>query len=155
MSGVLGMVALLLVIGAVGFVALGRDAVGTVRDRFLDADGPKVSDLQAGECMQVPPSSETELVNVSTVACDQPHTAEVFAVFDLRGGWTSSDKVEHVVTARCTKRLAGYLGGPPNPLFHVVRLFPADQVAWERDPAAACILAAPGTATNSFKGAAR
>jgi hypothetical protein len=91
-----------------------------------------------------------------TVPCEQPHEAEVFAVFELaEGKFPGDQKVFDIVDRECTKRFEEYVGVPyDESRFGMTNVSPADKVSWYYDRGVTClILPDTGALTRSVKDA--
>jgi hypothetical protein len=76
----------------------------------VTAGSGDVFQLQLGQCFDSP-SATSQITDVPTVPCDQPHTNEVYAVFDLVGDAYPGDAVVQQQAAQgCLERFEPFVG---------------------------------------------
>jgi hypothetical protein len=87
-------------------IALVAVAIATDTDGTDVAGGDVRADqLTVGDCIGELPDGE-EVLNVSTVGCEEPHEGQVFAQFDLPDGeWPGEDSVTAQADSGCLERL--------------------------------------------------
>jgi hypothetical protein len=95
-------------IGLVLVVALGAFVL---RDRLSSA----ATDLQVGDCFDLPAQVQ-EIENVQHHPCTEPHTGEVFHVFDHavagEAAYPSEDSWATIIIAACHAKYEAYTGQP-------------------------------------------
>jgi hypothetical protein len=133
-------------------------ATGAHRDedgRVTDSGRVTVSGLQVGDC--VPSVHETnEQYMVDVVPCAEPHTAEVFATFDLDGKWTSREDVEELGQYGCYDRFRDYVGvAPRRSTLSVLYFAPFEETQYAHDPEVICLLVTKEPGTEALKGSRR
>jgi hypothetical protein len=116
-----------------------------------------------GDCLNEPPveGDEAEVVeSVRAAPCDQPHTGEVFALFDLPDGdFPGDDAVTTAAEEGCLEEFDAFVGlAYEESALDFYTLQPT-QDSWEQaeDREVVCVLEDPETpeVTGSLKGAAR
>jgi len=131
-----------------------------VRELADDDAERDVFELRAGDCFDDPPEAE-ELEAVSSVPCDDPHDAEVYAEF---AATTEGDDYpgESALIAEaergCFERFEPFAGIAPESTTLAIHFLAPTQQSWENvdDREITCIVADPsGPTTGSLEGAAR
>lgn len=98
-------------------------AVATSADRSADgmvvgAGSVSAMDLRIGDCITNPAagSDSREVLSVAAVPCSQPHTGEVYALFDLpSASYPGEAAVFSQAETRCVDLVAGYSPRPRTP----------------------------------------
>jgi hypothetical protein len=133
-------------------------ATGADRDetgRVTDGGRASALDLRVGDCLPDPGQTGRKQT-VDLVECDQPHRAEVYAVFDLEGEYTTDDEVTHLAESGCFDRFKDYVGvAPGKSSLTVYYLRPLNAVTFKRDPGVSCIALAADQLTVTLKGSKR
>lgn len=103
-----GMAAAVLV--AVFWEDLNDDPDRDEQGRIVNRGEISAFDVREGDCLNLPPSQE-EIYSVEAVPCDQPHQAEVYAVFELGGeAYPGDGRVVRSAEAGCNQRFPGAIG---------------------------------------------
>ena len=110
-------------------------------------------DLQAGDCLAAPPSSDPAEVMVSVVDCASAHRAETF----LRADIPVNAALDDVASQRCDAGLAQYIGRSPGGAFAITYLIDSVQDRTANNPypsTVICLLQDPAGAplTGSARG---
>jgi len=110
-------------------------------------------DLQAGDCLAAPPSSDPAEVMVSVVDCASAHRAETF----LRADIPVNAALDDVASQRCDAGLAQYIGRSPGGAFAITYLIDSVQDRTSNNPypsTVICLLQDPAGAplTGSARG---
>ena len=96
-------------------------------------DGVKVFDLEPGDCFQNPES--TDVSDVQKTACDEPHDAEVFAVYDLEfdrdADFPGASQVQSSAQEGCQERFEEYVGQPYEDSPYFLSAIAPTQRTWE------------------------
>lgn len=87
-------------------------------------------DLQAGDCLAAPPSSDPAEVMVSVVDCASAHRAETF----LRADIPVNAALDDVASQRCDAGLAQYIGRAPGGDYAVSYLIDSVQDRTSNNP---------------------
>jgi hypothetical protein len=128
-----------------------RDEAG----RVTDAGRASVLDLRVGDCLPDPGQTGTKRT-VDLVECDQPHRAEVYALFDLEGEYTTEDEITHLAEAGCFDRFKDYVGvAPGRSALTIYYIRPLNAVTFRQDPGVSCIALAADQLTATLKGSKR
>jgi hypothetical protein len=62
----------------------------------------EVLSLEVGDCFEDPEGDQTEVADVETVDCDEPHDNEVFHTFELpEGDFPGEDAIAEAFVAEC------------------------------------------------------
>ena len=87
--------------------------VGWGISRAVSEEGVKYSELKAGDCFERPSG---RFKNVETVACDQEHDLEAFAVLDHPAPedapFPGMDALVRYAIPECNRQFPGYAGVP-------------------------------------------
>lgn len=114
-------------------------------------------DLEVGQC--IPYMEWTEEVSVlPIVPCDQPHTDEVYYIFDAEDGdFPGDDALQSLATERCDAAFADYVGVPYADSVLANYWFVPTEMSWNRlkDRTIQCIVYSDDEVTESFRGSAR
>jgi hypothetical protein len=105
-GGVLfGLVRRFWILGLIALIGIGAVV-------FRDRLSGSAADLQVGDCFDVPPASVQEIEDVQHHPCTEPHTGEVFLVYDMPGGDEFPTEEEFFATfsERCVPAFAEYTG---------------------------------------------
>jgi hypothetical protein len=93
-----------------------------------------VFDAKVGDCFsdELPTDQVTQVTNVDAVPCDQPHTNEVFAVFDLPDGeYPGDDAVSRQSEEGCVERFADFVGADYQSSRLVVNFLLPTRQSWD------------------------
>ena len=108
-------------------------APSTVPSRVATAAAPVIKrwvDLQPGDCLAAPPSSDPAEVMVSVVDCASAHRAETF----LRADIPVNAALDDVASQRCDAGLAQYIGRAPGGDYAVSYLIDSVQDRTSNNP---------------------
>lgn len=136
-----------------GFLAAGCS------NSALGAHPDSVFQLRVGDCLNPPSKVAAQVVTVSVIPCNRPHTQEVFALVKDAGPSTypGAESIQTVANAKCLQYFAGYVGVPyqRSSLFYTY-LLPSVR-SWEAgDRTITCIITTTGQRlTSSVKGSKR
>lgn len=105
------------------------------------ADSGSTEPPQLGACRDLTPDDLTQPSNADpVVACDDPHTAETYAVGSLPDSLGSADRgdprVEAYAYEQCARKLGTFLGADESLVMRTMvswAWFRPDQTAWEKD----------------------
>jgi hypothetical protein len=155
-------VAALIIIGvwiligvAVVIIVSATDAERDDSGRVTDGGRSSVLDLRVGDCLP-DPGSTGKVRSIDLVECDQPHRAEVYALFDLEGDYTTQDEVTNLAEAGCFDRFKAYVGvGPARSTLDILYLTPVDEFTFNQDPGVSCVAVATEDLTSTLKGSKR
>ena len=152
-------IAALIIVGvwvviAIAVVAI-LAATGAQRDdsgRVTDGGRASVLDLRVGDCLPSP-GEEGEKQTIDLVACEKPHRAEVFALFDLEGDYTTNKEIIHLAQAGCYDRFQAYVGiSPRRSALQIYYVYPINQRTFEQDPGVSCIASSEESLTATVQG---
>jgi hypothetical protein len=121
-------------IALVALVAAGAcsDDGGSSGDTTVP-NGVKVFDLEPGDCFLNPES--TDVSDVQRTECDEPHDAEVFAVFDLEfdrdADFPGASQVQSAAQEGCQAEFEGYVGQPYEESPYFLSAIAPTQRTWE------------------------
>ena len=97
------------------------------------ANGVKVFDLEPGDCFLNPES--TDVSDVEQTPCDEPHDAEVFAVYDLAfdrdADFPGASQVQSAAQEGCQAEFEGYVGQPYEDSPYFLSAIAPTQRTWE------------------------
>lgn len=105
----------------------------TVPSQVATAAAPVIKrwvDLQPGDCLAAPPSSDPAEVMVSVVDCASAHRAETF----LRADIPVNAALDDVASQRCDAGLAQYIGRSPGGAFAITYLIDSVQDRTSNNP---------------------
>jgi len=108
-------------------------APSTAPSQVATAAAPVIKrwvDLQAGDCLAAPPSSDPAEVMVSVVDCASAHRAETF----LRADIPVNAALDDVASQRCDAGLAQYIGRSPGGAFAITYLIDSVQDRTANNP---------------------
>ena len=90
-----------------------------------------VFSLEPGDCFSASPSGE--LANVEIVGCNEPHTYEVYATFNLSGSvWPGTYTVDSLADDGCFARFKSFVGiSYENSEWYISSLVPTKD-SWEQ-----------------------
>jgi hypothetical protein len=133
-------------------------ATGADRDetgRVTDGGRASVLDLRVGDCLPDPGDTGRKQT-VDLVECDLPHRAEVYALFDIEGEYTTDQEVTHLAESGCYDRFKGYVGvAPGKSSLTIYFIRPLNEVTFRQDPGVSCIALAADQLTTTLKGSRR
>ena len=140
---VLGVIAALFVLVIVGgvvlYLAVGQ---GTVT----------ATDIEMGDCLSEIPS-DTRVLTVQTVGCEESHAGEVFAVLQMPAGDFPGQAAIDVYADKCSPELASY---SPSALIddsiQLYVLYPTAETWDQGDRAVTCVATLDPPRTGSIKG---
>jgi hypothetical protein len=150
---IVGIWVLVAVVVIIALVATGaeRDESG----RVTDGGRASVLDLRVGDCLP-DPGDTRELRTVDLIECSEPHRAEVYALFDLEGEYTTQDEVVNLAEAGCIDRFKAYVGvAAGRSALSIYYVLPLDETTFREDPGVSCIALAAEDLTSSLKGSKR
>lgn len=112
--------------------------------------------LRVGECVMTPKTVKAQLTSLDVVACQEPHTEEVYALVDDPGGdnYPGTTALQNFANGACLERFAGYVGidYQDSSLFYTY-LLPSVRSWSEGDRTVDCVITTTGqTLTRSVKG---
>ena len=113
--------------------AVASTVPSTVPSRVATAAAPVIKrwvDLQPGDCLAAPPSSDPAEVMVSVVDCASAHRAETF----LRADIPVNAALDDVASQRCDAGLAQYIGRAPGGDYAVSYLIDSVQDRTSNNP---------------------
>lgn len=132
-------------------VQLNRQSAVTFAELNPQRSGGQVSyfGLQEGDCL--PPLDFSRLGD-ELIACDRPHSHEVYANTRLEGEWPGIEELNRISVEFCQSSLAEFLGGPRNVRFEPVP--PQDEFTWTEwgDRNLACLLSFDEPVQGSYRG---
>jgi hypothetical protein len=136
------------VVAVVAATGADRDETG----RVTDGGRASVFDLQVGDCLPGPGDTGRKQ-SVDLVECDQPHRAEVYALFDLEGEYTTEEEVTHLAESGCFDRFKDYIGvAPGKSSLTIYYIRPLNAATFHQDPGVSCIALAADQLTATLKG---
>jgi hypothetical protein len=128
-----------------------RDETG----RVTDGGRASALDLRVGDCLPDPGETGRKQT-VDLVACDLPHRAEVYALFDIDGEYTTDEEVTHLAQSGCFDRFKDYVGvAPGRSSLTIYYIRPLNEVTFRQDPGVSCIALAADQLTTTLKGSKR
>ncbi|MCK6209721.1 septum formation family protein [Georgenia sp. EYE_87] len=120
--------------------------------------GAEVIALEVGDCLDQSELEGTEVTQVDTKECTEPHDAEVFAaVGHTDGDYPGRAAIEEFAEKECTARFEKFVGVPyAESEIYFSTLSPTEE-GWDRadDRTSLCILLSETPVSESLKGAAR
>lgn len=114
-------------------------------------------ELEVGQCLPFI-EWEDEVSELPIVPCDQPHTDEVFLIFDAPDGdFPGDDALQSIATERCESAFGDFVGLPYAESELDMYWFVPTQMSWNRanDRAIQCIAFSYEDVTGTLRGAAR
>lgn len=174
LGGVLAVAVLLLTIGSTDGPDASEDPapVSTPGPRPSDEPAPVPSpaetpaegtemvtfaELEVGQCLPFIEWDE-EVYELPIVPCDQPHTDEVYLIFDVPDGeFPGDDALQSAATERCESAFGEFVGRPYAESELDMYWFVPTQASWNRldDRAIQCIAFSYDEVTGTLEGAAR
>jgi len=125
---------------------------------FSDAGNTDFYELTEGMCVLDDLNLDTRLLSFTTDDCAEPHTAEVYAVFDiadLGAVYPGDDAVDDAAWTGCETRFAGYIASDyESSALDIMYWVPDDGSFAVDDHSVICMAYTyfPGTLTASVKG---
>jgi hypothetical protein len=140
---VLGVIAALFVLVIVGgvvlYLAFGR---GTVT----------ATDVEMGDCLSEIPS-DTRVLTVQTVGCEESHAGEVFAVLQMPGGEFPGQPTIDAYADKCSPELASYSpSAMTDDSIQLYVLYPTAETWDQGDRAVTCVATLDPPRSGSIKG---
>lgn len=114
-------------------------------------------ELAVGQCIPFMEWGD-EVSELPVVACDQPHTDEVYFIFDATDGdFPGDEALQTLATERCDAAFADYIGIPYADSELDNYWFVPTEASWNRltDRTIQCIAYSNDEVTESFRGSAR
>lgn len=114
-------------------------------------------ELAVGQCIPFMEWGD-EVSELPIVPCDQPHTDEVYYIFDADDGdYPGDDALQTLATERCDTAFAEYVGLPYRDSELDNYWFVPTEASWNRldDRTIQCIVYSNDEVTESFRGSAR
>ena len=136
---VIGLCALLGIVGAVIYFVVGKDTV-------------TATDVKVGDCLSEIPDS-ARVLTVKTVGCDQQHAGEVYAVLNMPEGDFPGQAAVDEFSNRCEPELATYSpAAMTDDSIQMYVLYPTAE-SWEQgDRAVTCVATLDPPRAGSIKG---
>jgi hypothetical protein len=136
---VIGLCALLGIVGAVIYFVVGKDTV-------------TATDVKVGDCLSEIPDS-ARVLTVKTVGCDQQHAGEVYAVLNMPEGDFPGQAAVDEFSNRCEPELASYSpAAMTDDSIQMYVLYPTAE-SWEQgDRAVTCVATLDPPRAGSIKG---
>lgn len=108
-------------------------------------DSVQATDLEEGQCVELPDTDEEEVFNFTEQDCDGIHGGEVFFVTELDGDdYPGTSEVIDMSRSICTDELVDFLDGDPlSAGLDVLFVYP-QRKNWDKDKSLACIAYRPG-----------
>jgi hypothetical protein len=127
---------------------------------FRDAGNTEFSELAVGMCVADDVNLDIRLLSFHTVDCAEPHTAEVYAVFDLAkpgAVFPGDTAVDDAAWAECEPRFDEYVARDYESSDFDIAYWVPDRGNFEYDPSVICMAYTyhPGTLTESVEGSGR
>ncbi|WP_431071754.1 DUF2510 domain-containing protein [Microbacterium phyllosphaerae] len=116
-----------------------------------------INDLEVGHCLPLV-EWEDEVYDLPVVPCDQPHTDEVYFIFDAPDGDFPGDaELQTLATERCDPAFEEFIGIPYADSELDNYWFVPTETSWKRanDRAIQCIVFSYEDVTGTLEGAAR
>lgn len=116
-----------------------------------------INDLEVGHCLPLV-EWEDEVYDLPVVPCDQPHTDEVYFIFDAPDGEFPGDaELQTIATERCDAAFEEFIGIPYGDSSLDNYWFVPTETSWKRanDRAIQCIVFDYEEVTGTLEGAAR
>ena len=108
-------------------------------------DSVPATDLEAGQCVEIPDTTGDEVSSFEEQPCDEPHDGEVFYVTELPDGDYpgTSDVVEQAQTI-CFEEFGDFLNGDPfSSDLDFLTIYP-QRSSWDQSRSVSCIAYDPG-----------
>lgn len=121
------------------------------------AESVPVNELAVGHCLPLV-EWEEEVYELPVVPCDQPHTDEVYFIFDApEGDYPGDDGLQTLATDRCDAAFEEFVGIPYADSEFDNYWFVPTEASWNRlhDRAIQCIVISYDEVTGTLEGAAR
>lgn len=111
-----------------------------------------ITDVKVGECLANTPQGKN-ILSVDTIGCDQPHTAEVYAVFTVPEGPYPGRSIIDEYANKCSDALSNYSQRAQQDLNVQIKVVYPTSETWDRshDRDVACIAYTPDKRTGSLK----
>lgn len=112
----------------------------------------RVLSLRLGDCL--PDVQTGELTRtVDLVPCEEPHKAQVIALFDLKGTFTTRDDISQQAEEGCVERFSSYVGSKVRDTrLGLIDVVPPDETAFRESPGVICIAVSPEPVSETFQG---
>jgi hypothetical protein len=136
---VIGLCVLLGIVGVIIYFVVGKDTV-------------TATDVKVGDCLSEIPDS-ARVLTVKTIACDQQHAGEVYAVLTMPEGDFPGQAAVDEFSNRCEPELATYSpAAMTDDSIQMYVLYPTAE-SWEQgDRAVTCVATLDPPRTGSIKG---
>ncbi len=129
---------------ALAVLLLGCSGDGTTREEdgtITGAGEVRVDAVQEGDCVDMPASSEVS--EFTGIPCDEPHDAQVYALFEITGDDFPGDPE---VTAQgetgCASRFEAFVGKSYEESIYYINTVRPTELSWERgDREVICLIA--------------
>lgn len=115
------------------------------------------AELEVGQCLPFI-EWEDEVFELPIVPCDQPHTDEVYEIFDAPDGdFPGDDQLQSVASERCETAFGEFVGTPYADSVLDMYWFVPTEASWKRmdDRTIQCIAFSYDEVTGTLRGAAR
>ncbi|OMC16466.1 DUF4190 domain-containing protein [Mycobacterium sp. SP-6446] len=112
-----------------------------------------ITDVKVGECLVNTPQGKN-VSSVDTISCDQPHTAEVYAVFTVPDGPYPGRSIIDEYANKCSDALPNYSQRAQQDSNVQIKVAYPTSETWDRshDRGVACVAYTPDKRTGSLKG---
>ncbi|WP_237157338.1 septum formation family protein, partial [Mycolicibacterium chubuense] len=137
-----GLVAVVLLVVVGGVIVWGVTSSGNVT----------ATDVKVGDCLAEIPDGD-KVLRVQTIACDQPHAGEVFAVLTLPDGDFPGQAAVEAHSEKCGPELASYSpAAMTDDTVQLYVLYPTAETWASGDRAVTCIATLQPPRAGSLKG---
>lgn len=119
------------------------------------ACGTSAFDLEVGDCLSTEDLQDAEISRVTTIDCEEPHDAEVFAAYQFPGDTYPGDQtIQDETFTFCDAEFASFVGVSYEQSELDYRILTPTEETWssEDDREALCILESPEDVTGTLRG---
>jgi Septum formation len=81
-----------------------------------DDEASSPFDVEVGDCFDTPAAEDSEVSQLVTLSCDEPHDNEAYFLFDLDdngGDFPGAAAIDEEGVERCSSEFEDYVGSPP------------------------------------------
>ena len=126
--------------------------IGVIVFIVLDNGTVTATDVKEGDCLSEIPG-DTRVMTVKTVACEEPHAGEVFAVLQMSDGDFPGQPAIDEYADKCSPELASYSpASMEDDSVQMYVLYPTAETWAQGDRAVTCIATLDPPRTGSIKG---
>lgn len=137
--------------GIAAFVLLVLVVGGIIVQNVAGSGNVTATDIKVGDCLAEIPDGD-KVLRVQTIACDQPHAGEVFAVINIPDGDFPGEPAIEAFHEQCGPQLATYAPDATTDEVQLYVLYPTAETWASGDRAVTCIATLDPPRIGTLKG---